>query len=262
MSGSGALAEPDVLLHALGEEAELLASSLDEKLLDEPVPGCPGLTAGETARHLGSLYRRLWHWLRGGRQPADWQHTPGPGQSLADYLRSGIAPLLAELAAHRPEETCSTWWTAESNYGFWRRRMAHETAIHRMDVQGAQRKPLTPVTAEFAVDGVDEVLSLWFEHRLMVLGVHATRDATVAVRCGGREWLARATATSTSAVRAWEDTAAVPGPIAVSADDPQAMYRWLWGRTSIRDVTWEGSDTDAGMDAIAQLWALLRIATR
>jgi uncharacterized protein (TIGR03083 family) len=262
---NGALVEYETLLHTLGEETERIATAVADAPaggLDAEVPGCPGLTTREVARHVGSLYRMLWHWLRSDRRPTDWQYDPAPGQGLAEYVRSGAAPLLAELSAHPPSESCPTWWTAESNYGFWYRRMAHEATVHRIDVQGALGQELTEVPAAIALDGVDEVLTLWFVHRLTVLGVHGTHEGTVLVRAGDNEWVTHATTGSTGVRRLWQDRMHLPpGPNTptVSAD-PMLMYRWLWGRVPIHSVAWQNADQE--IDAIAQLWALLRIATR
>jgi uncharacterized protein (TIGR03083 family) len=255
----------DRLLHVLGTEAEVLAASARGARAEAVIPGCPGLTLGETARHVGSLYRMVWHWLRDGSRPGEWQRDPAEGQDLAGYVRSGVAPLLAELSAHRPQDECPTWWPVEANYGFWRRRMAHESTVHRYDVQGAAGMTPDDVPEDVALDGIDEVLTLWFEHRLSVLGVSGTRDKVVSVRAGGMEWLARAGMgpglTSTrrpgDEPRADNGQGAAEEVHAVVSGSAMQVYLWLWGRRPDRAVQFDGS-----RDAIAQLWALLRLATR
>lgn len=245
----------DTLWQVLGAESELLAASVAGARTEAVVPGCPGLTLGETARHVGSQYRMVWQWVRDGRQPGEWQREPGPGQTLAEYVRSGTAPLLAELGAHRPDEPCPTWWGEEPNYGFWRRRMAHEATVHRYDVQGASGRVPDPVADDVALDGIDEILTLWFEHRLEVLGVSGTRDQTVAVRAGGLEWVTRAGTEHTHTSRPGSS-----GQFTVDATvsgTPTQVYLWLWGRLPDRIL-----ERDGNFDAIAQLWALLRLATR
>lgn len=252
---------PDRLLDVLGAEGELLASSATGAQPDLDVPGCPGLTLGETVSHVGSSYRMLLSWLRSGDRPTEWRRGPEPGQPAEDYLRAGLAELVAELAAHDPAEPCPTWWPAQQNYGFWRRRMAHETTVHRVDVQGAAGEPVDVIADDVALDGVDEILSLWFTHRLAVLGVSGTRYGQVTVLTGGRAWVARVTPSGTSVRRAVpEDVAgSVAGGVAGASvtADPMPMYLWLWGRRSIQAVREAGDH-----DEVAQLWALLRIATR
>lgn len=246
----------DRLWEVLGAESETLAVAVRGAPPEAGVPGCPGLTLGETARHVGSQYRMVWRTLRDGASPTDWQRAPAIGQDLADYVRGGAAPLLAELGAHDPARPCETWWPAEPNHGFWRRRMAHEATVHRYDVQAASGATPDPIPEDVALDGIDEILTLWFEHRLAALGVAGTRDQVVAVRSGGLEWVTRGGPDVTSTRRPGDPTA-MPRPDATLAAAPMDAYLWLWGRRP--DWT---LDRDGSQDAIAQLWALLRLATR
>lgn len=243
------------LIDVVAAEAELLAASAQGQRPERQVPACPGLNLGETARHVGSTFRMVAAWLREGRQPVAWQQDPAPGRSLSDYLREGVGPLVDALSERAADDPCETWWPADRTCGFWARRLAHEATVHRLDVQSAAGLPLDPVPDDVAEDGADEVLSLWLGHRLDVLGVRGTRESTVAIRTGRRVWLARtgpepATAWAASPEEAESADAEVTGP-------PGLVYRWLWGRIPDRDV-----GTNGDHDAIAQLWALLRLATK
>lgn len=243
------------LLNVLAVEGELLAEVVHGASPEAPVPSCPGLTVGETARHVGSVYRMVRSWLRDGRRPEEWQREPVFGQSLLEYFRAGHGALLEELGAHDPEENAATWWPADPTYGFWRRRMAHETTIHRIDVQDAAGVEVTEVAEDVAVDGVDEALALWFEHRLPMLGLSGTRTASVGVSTGGHQWIARA---GPGEIRAWRCSAEEAGRAdALVSGSPMRVYLWLWGRAPFPSVPING-----GYDAAAQLWALLRLATR
>lgn len=251
-----ALVDYGRLLDVLGIEAELLATAAHGAARDAPVPGCPGLTLGETVRHLGSVYRLVATWIAQEERPADWRREPEPGESAENYLRAGLESLLGPLGAAPPEQRCATWWPADTSYGFWRRRMAHETTVHRVDVQAAAGRDLGPVPPDVALDGIDEVLTLWFERRLGLLGVTGTHRARVAVRSGDREWVV----TTGDERHGTTRLAAGAGPEPVDArvsGPPQEMYLWLWGRVPHHVVSRSGDE-----DAIAQLWALLRLATR
>ncbi|GAA3037585.1 maleylpyruvate isomerase family mycothiol-dependent enzyme [Actinokineospora globicatena] len=252
-----ALIDADRLLDVLETETTLLAVSAAAADGDRPVPGCPGLTVDETARHVGSVYRMALTWIRTGTRPTRWQRQPRDGEPVDHYLRDGLRMLLGELEARPPDAPCATWSPADQTYGFWRRRMAHEATVHRVDVQAAAGGDITPVPRDVAVDGVDEVLTLWFTHRLAVLGVSGTRATTVAVRTAGYAWLAEV---------ATDRTLAAPAPLpaaesaaATVTAPPQELYLWLWGRSAVFSsaVTREGD-----LDALTQLWALLRLATR
>lgn len=249
------LIDPGRLLDVLRLEVELLVDSSSGTRPDARVPAAPGLTTGETVRHLGSIYRMVVSWLRDGKRPGEWRRGPEPGEPVERYLLEGYHELAAELAARDPLARAGTWWPADQTSGFWRRRMAHETTIHRTDVQSAVPVEVTDIADDVAVDGIDEALTLWFGHRLAVLGVSGTRAGSVGVHVGDRYWLARAGPSYAEASRV--DEAAMASADARVSGSPMRVYLWLWGRVSTGAVTTEGDD-----DAVAQLWALLRLATR
>ncbi|HVV08680.1 maleylpyruvate isomerase N-terminal domain-containing protein [Amycolatopsis sp.] len=247
--------DPGRYLETLGIEVELLVDASRAASASTPVPACPGFTVGEVLRHVGGSYRVAWHWITEGRAPRSWQQDPVPGQSTEDYLRTGLADLLAELTTHEAGEYAASWWPADRSYGFWCRRAAHETTVHRFDVQEAVDARISEIAEDFAIDGVDEVLSAWFGQRLALLGVSGTANWSVAVRTGGHHWIARA---GPGYTEAWpcsaEEAARADGLVSGS---PALVYLWLWGRRSHPWVSWERDD-----NAIAQFWALMRLATR
>lgn len=254
MSGQ-VLIDQGRLLDVLRVEVDLLVDAAHDAYDDARVPACPGLTIGETIRHLGSVYRMVVSWLSDGKRPGKWQRDPAPGQPLEDYLRTGYDQLVRELRARDPDSPAGTWWPDDQTAGFWRRRMMHETTVHRTDVQSAAGVTLTDIPDDVALDGIDEVLLLWFGHRLGVLGVSGTRAGSVAVRAGGRCWVARAGPSLTRANRV--PRGEVPVADATVSGTPMQVYLWLWGRVPTSTVT-----TDGDEDAVAQTWALLRLATR
>ncbi|KAA9159975.1 hypothetical protein FPZ12_018975 [Amycolatopsis acidicola] len=254
MSGQ-ALIDPGRFVETLGTEVELLVAAANASSASTPVPAAPGFTIGEVLRHLGGSYRVAWHWLTEGRDPRGWQEDPIPGQSTEDYLRSGLVDLLDEVTTHDAGAYAASWWPADRTYGFWCRRMAHETTVHRFDVEEAAGRPITGVAEDFALDGVDEVLSAWFAQRLALLGVSGTAHWSVGVRTGGHHWIARAGPGYTEAWRCSADEAALADGLVTGS--PMDVYLWLWGRRSHRWVGWDKGDNE-----IAQFWALMRLATR
>lgn len=256
-----ALADYGQLLETLEVEGDRLASSARGADLELAVPACPGMRLGETVRHVGSAYRMVVSWLRTGERPTHWQQKPEAGQSVESYLRHGLVELLAELSAHDPEDGCPTWWPTHQRYGFWYRRMAHETTVHRIDVQQAAAGGMIvgSIAEDIAIDGIDEILTLWFTHRLGVLGVPEVRPAKVAVVAGGRRWLTEVTTTGTSAWRTDPTEPEGPSEASVTSvtsvtSDPTGMYLWLWGR-------WPRPAGDRRQRAVDQLYQLLRVAT-
>lgn len=242
-------------LDALEIEVDVLLDAAHTVPAETPVPTCPGFTVGEIVRHLGGSYRVARSWTTDGQAPQDWQQYPDPGQSTEDYLRTGLAELVRELTTHRPEAPAASWWPADETYGFWWRRMAHETTIHRYDVEDATGAPISEVADDFAVDGIDEALTAWYGGRLALLGLSGTSTKTVGVHTGGHHWVARAGPGVTEAWRcSAEEAGRADGQVSAG---PTAMYLWVWGRLDHRGVEWSGDE-----DATAQLWALLRLATR
>ncbi|MGH3993715.1 MAG: maleylpyruvate isomerase family mycothiol-dependent enzyme [Pseudonocardiaceae bacterium] len=245
------------MLDVIGIEAELMLGTAARALPDAAqaeVPGCPGFTLSETLRHVGSVYRVTQLWVRDGQRPEQWQRSPLDGD-LVRFVRTGLGELLTELNRHDPADPCDTWWPADRTHGFWRRRMAHETTVHRVDVQAAAGEPVHPIDQDVALDGIDELLFLWFGHRLSELGMSSPQQGAVALAAGDRRWLAvlelgRCTARRVGEADARSADAMVSG-------DPTEVYLWSWGRLPDQSVRISGD-----LDAAAQLWTLLRPATQ
>ena len=114
---------------------------------------------------------------------------PDDPAGLPDWLEGSAAELVATLAGADPDAECWTW-TADHHVRFWSRRMAHETAVHRWDGQGASGSP-EPFDGALAVDGIDEHL----ENLPFILGAEQTIGAgeSLHLHCTDRdgEWLLR-----------------------------------------------------------------------
>lgn len=245
------------LLEIIGIEGELMletAASALPHAAQAPVPGCPDLTLERTLRHVGSTHRVTRLWVRDGHRPDQWQRSPSDGD-LVDFVRTGLDELMNELARHDPDEPCDTWWPEHMSHGFWRRRMAHETAVHRVDVQAAAGVPVHAVDPGLALDGIDEVLFLWFGHRLGELRMSSPQRGTVALVAAERRWLA-SFQPGRSIARRVDEAEATSADGRVSGD-PMTMYLWCWGRLPDQSVEISGDQ-----EAVARLWALLRPATQ
>lgn len=245
------------MLDVIGIEGELMlntAASALPSAAQAEVPGCPGRTLAETLRHVGSVHRATRLWAHDGRRPEKWQREPS-NDDLVGFVRSGLEELLTELSHHDPSEPSDTWWPEDRTHGFWRRRMAHETTVHRVDVEAAAGLVPQPVEPEVALDGIDEVLFLWFGYRLSELGMSSPRQGAVALSAADQRWLAifepgRSTARRVQEAEARTADATVSG-------EPMDVYLWSWGRLPDQSVQISGDQ-----DAVGHLWALLRLATQ
>ena len=245
------------MLEVIGIEGELMLDAAVAALPDAAqaeVPGCPDLTLGETLRHVGSVHRVTRLWARDGQRPEQWQQSPSDGD-LVGFVRSGLSELLTELSRHDPADPCDTWWPADRTHGFWRRRMAHETTVHRVDVEAAAGGPVHPIDPEVALDGIDELLFLWFGHRLGELRMSSPSNGAVALSAADQRWLA-VFEPGRSTARRVEDADARAADAMVSGN-PTEVYLWSWGRLPDQSVRISGDQ-----EAVAQLWTLLRPATQ
>lgn len=249
-----ALIDHDRLLDVLVAEGELMAGTADGAPPDLPIPSRPTSTLADTVRHVGGVFRMVAARLRGGNGPVQWESSPPPGGALVEFLRGGLNDLVDELSSHPADAVCATWWPLDQTYGFWRRRMAHEATMHRVDLQSATKTEILTIPDDVAVDGVDEALTLWFAHRLSVIGVSGSSEFKVAVHSGGRTWLVTSHGDNKAAWRAAPTDAATAQ--ATVSGDPMTLYLWLWGRSPFTAVRITGD-----VDAVAALWALLRLAT-
>src|SRR3954454_12470141 len=140
----------DALLHASG--LHLKAS----------VPTCPGWSVLDLLAHLLRVYRYA------ARQARSEERLPGDDTELApEAVPAATADAHAELLLVLSELDPQTpAWNSDPDApdvaGYWRRRMAIETALHRWDVENAVRTgngAPAPIEPALACDGIDEALT-------------------------------------------------------------------------------------------------------
>jgi len=219
--------------HALGQalraDAAALAAAADLVPGDRPVPGCPGLTVAGLVRHVGSVHRLVTRWITRGSRPTRWPREPN-GADPVDWYRVGAASLIAVLNPARAAEPAATWCPWDRTLGFWLRRMAHETAVHRVDAQAAAGLAV-PLEPALAADGIDEVLRLWLGCH-QPPGAHADGRA-IALRVPGREW-------TVALHQEVVDFCPDAEPAAVVTGSASGVDLWLWGRVPASRLTIEG----------------------
>jgi uncharacterized protein (TIGR03083 family) len=193
--------------------------------LDAPVPSCPGWTVEDVVSHTAEVYLHKVACTRLRASPDPWPPAEHASADPMELFDAGLADLLLLFAEQGPEAPSHTWWPPDQSLGFWYRRMALETAVHRMDVELAHAVP-TPVDSALALDGIDELLVMmlagdeWAEE-----GTRSPVDATVRISSQGRSWTVQADASAVLVDRSasGEATAEVAG-------EPSEVLLWLWGR--------------------------------
>lgn len=130
--------------------------------LDTRIPSCPEWDLAELLRHCGAA--QAWGRatvISGSTTPlsrGEWMERPESDDEVADWFAAGAVALVRALADAGPDRPVWTWGPPPTS-GFWARRMAHETAVHRWDAQAAVGVP-APIESELAVDGIDEYVEL------------------------------------------------------------------------------------------------------
>lgn len=232
----------DSYLAHLDADSHLLAAA-GAKGLEPDVPCCPGWSVNDVVLHVAELHAHKADLINGG-----WVEESPPRPSLPDgmdpleWYRRGAAHLYQALESADPSAPANTFGR-DRTVGFWFRRMAHETLVHRVDAEQAHGYE-SGVDPDLAVDGVAELFDVFvsghpvwarFQPGEDVIRIDLA-DRSWNVRLGkfigsksGRDYVVRTT---------MEESGAEPG--AVVTGEPDRVLLWMWGRAPIDDVTVTG----------------------
>lgn len=200
--------------------------------LRAPVPAAPGWDNAELLRHIGMIHGRTSVILRTGTMERPSRRNgmlpESPEGDVVEWYRETLAGLVADLRAiEDPDRPVYSFAADHQRAGFWPRRMAQETAVHRVDAEQAVGQPVTPVDAGFAADGIDEL----FEIFVPALGAGRSpgdgRTVHLHATDTEGEWLIRFDeGTVTVEGGHAKGDAAVRGPAG-------ELLLWLWGRRTL-----------------------------
>jgi uncharacterized protein (TIGR03083 family) len=215
--------------------------------LDAKVPSCPDWTTTDLLRHVGEVYLHKTECMRTGREPEPWPPESLASEPPLELLDRSYAALTGEFATRRPEDHAFTWYGPDQSVGFWIRRMAQETVIHRVDAELAAGAPVATIPDDLAADGIDELLAIfvqfgttnYLEYFPELSGLAG--DRAVSVVTPQRSWLLRLTPTGARV--------AEPGPdqARVTVEGPaQEVLLSLWNRGG-QGVTVTGDDETAAL---------------
>jgi uncharacterized protein (TIGR03083 family) len=244
------------LLACLADDYERLRD-VAARDLTAAVPSCPGWTAADLVGHVAEVYLHKTEAMRLAAWPDPWPPELSGEEPIA-LLDRAYAALTAEFAARAPEDKAATWYEPDQTVGFWIRRMAQETVIHRLDAELALRETVAPIPDDLALDGIDEVLHLFLAYGSQVWAEYFASalkgkpSYTISIRVPGGGWLVT---TSESGVEVVNNDAAEADATVGGA--PDVVLRWLWARGEDSAVTIHGAD-----EAVAELRGLLVLATQ
>ncbi|NND75237.1 MAG: maleylpyruvate isomerase family mycothiol-dependent enzyme [Ilumatobacter sp.] len=221
-------------------DGEQLVDAILRAGLDTPVPSCEGWTMGDLAWHIGETWEFWMTVVKDGitdvevlKQLPDLDRPAD--DDLVDFAVASHTGLLSALTDTPPDTEVWTWTGANRDAAWVRRRMAHETAVHRWDAEAAVGDPYR-VPIAMAADGIEEFLQ-YFSWR----GRDEPLGGTVHLHC---------TDTDRDVNTGSDDISAVGGEWIIHRLDPDGidfdhahakgdtairgeandLLLWLWGR--------------------------------
>lgn len=226
------------------------------------VPSCPGWSVTDLTRHVGEVYLHKTLAMREGTEPDPW-----PPSGLADedplvLLDRTYAGLIEEFAAHKPEDPAGSCYAPDQTVGFYIRRMAQETVIHRINAELATGQPVAAVPDDLAIDGIDELLKVfvtynvaeWPDYFADILVKSSGRTCTV--HAGRAVWQIR----TGPGVFVVTNGAGDGVADATVSSAPAAVPRWLWNREDANASS--AVIVEGAQDAVEKLRGCIATATQ
>ena len=249
------LSREQYLIH-LNADYQLLASAIPEVPVD--VPGCPGWSTNDLAKHMAHVYLHQAFVVETGNKAEDKEHlAPYPRtDDVMEFMSWGFAAITKALEVSRAERPTWSWHHSDHSVDFWFRRMAHETVIHRIDAEQAVGT-VSKIDEALALDGVDEVLDFlplmgsWPEVPNVDFGIVSIVAST---KNGSKVWDLHFTDQAATVSGAENPNSAAR---LVISGDAEAMDLYLWGRIESSNprisITGEGEDTFRQLMQVAVL---------
>jgi uncharacterized protein (TIGR03083 family) len=224
------------------EQAAALRAAVVRAGPDAEVPTCPGWDVRKLVRHLARVYAMVKLAMR--MSPDD--SRPRPPDAPEDFDEAltwwdeQLAELTNTLSTSDPKQRVWSFFpggTAES----WTRRMAHETAIHRLDAEhalGPDHVHDLIFDPAFAADGVDEMLSVLLPSTPNRAQQEQHGRVLYHAADAGHTWLVTHRPGQPPEVGSPRDAALGASEVdATVAGTADAVYRKVWGRPSTAVVT-------------------------
>lgn len=220
--------------------------------LGAEVPTCPGWTVADLTWHVGEVYLHKVECMREGRlRKTEWPPTGLKDEEPVALLDRAYAELIHEFITRDPSVPGGTWYPPDPTVGFWFRRMAQESVIHRIDAELGAGVPVAPIPDDLAIDGIDELLKVFVAYAYS----RWPEDFTETLKDSpGHTYLIRTDATPSTPSASWlvktaPDRLTVEGapnesssqePVKKPDDpvisdvtisgSPAAVLRWAWNR--------------------------------
>jgi uncharacterized protein (TIGR03083 family) len=227
----------DVITEEL-DRIEELGEAAGQRL----IASCPGWRAPDL---LGHLARVCSYWsTQLLAADAEHEHEDEREPLRAGDLVTCADELVRTLRALGADAPCWNWSGAAHDALFVARRLALETTMHRVDLEGAPGRR-GRVDAELAVDGIDERIGVYLPAEL--LGSEASLGGSIGLVCEDQPhaWLV-------TVERGRVEWRAGRGPASAVLVAPAAeLFLFTWNRLSAHELSLTGDPR------VADAWAAL-----
>lgn len=149
-----------VYLDALVRDASAMGDAARGADASTPVPCCPEWTASDLMWHIGQVHD-FWNHIVVERATSRAGYVvpvrPDDYDAVVEFASRSADTLHETLAGVEPTTPVFNWTGRDQDVSWVLRRMAHETAVHRVDVERVAGRDHR-LDAELASDGLDEFL--------------------------------------------------------------------------------------------------------
>jgi Mycothiol maleylpyruvate isomerase N-terminal domain len=152
----------EVHVDAIEQEAERIGE-LAERGVKVAIRNSPGWDLEALLFHLANTFQRASAQLEAPDRAAEVVPPVRLAGSALECFEESRVALVSALREHDPADPCWNSVGEDLTVGFLARRLAHESAIHRIDAEVA-RGAATTIDPELAADGVDERLFVVLAH--------------------------------------------------------------------------------------------------
>lgn len=136
-----------------------------------PIFTCPGWTVDELVNHLAIVLSRMQVRIETNADvdPSTMPSGPPIGMPSYEWLAVSYRALKETLLAHDMDDPAWNWTGENQRVSWYLRRLAHELAIHLVDLDAASPTPSRPETLGIdpllAADGLDELVTVFLPSR-------------------------------------------------------------------------------------------------